>query len=89
MKRTDDKSEELLAAFIGWRNAALTILAAADGLGDGLRTDAQHSLAAWARFAARPPLWEAWGHLLHSVRTGENAFRHAHGSGVGVSRQAS
>jgi SAM-dependent methyltransferase len=24
-------------------------------------------------------MWEAWGHLLHAVRTGKNAFRHVHG----------
>ena len=26
--------------------------------------------------------WQAWGDLLHSVRTGENAFRHVHGVDV-------
>jgi len=24
-------------------------------------------------------MWAAWAHLSHSIRTGENAFRHAHG----------
>ena len=24
-------------------------------------------------------MWNAWGQLLHTVRTGENAFRHLHG----------
>ena len=26
--------------------------------------------------------WRPWGHLLHTVRTGETAFHHVHGAGV-------
>ena len=26
--------------------------------------------------------WRPWGHLLHSVRTGETAFDHVHGAGL-------
>ena len=26
--------------------------------------------------------WRPWGHLLHTVRTGETAFHHAHGAGL-------
>jgi hypothetical protein len=26
--------------------------------------------------------WRPWGHLLHTVRTGETAFDHAHGTGL-------
>ena len=48
-------------------------------IGVGLRSDAPTSRSAWARFVARPPMWNAWGQLLHTVRTGENAFRHFHG----------
>jgi hypothetical protein len=51
-------------------------------LGDGLRSDAVASRDAWARFALGPPHWAAWGAMLHTVRTGENAFRHANGMDV-------
>jgi O-methyltransferase domain/Dimerisation domain len=51
-------------------------------LGDGLRSDTATPLAGWASFVGRPYIWEAWGNLLHSVRTGENAFRHVHGTDV-------
>jgi len=51
-------------------------------LGDGLRADAPESLAGWAAFVGRPHHWEAWGHLLSSVRSGENAFRSLHGVDV-------
>src|SRR5438105_3370111 len=42
-------------------------------LGEGLRSDAPGSLAGWAAYIAGPASWQAWGALLHSVRTGENA----------------
>jgi O-methyltransferase domain/Dimerisation domain len=51
-------------------------------LGDCLRTDAPESLAGWAAFVGRQENWEAWGNLLHSVQTGENAFHSVHGMGV-------
>ena len=51
-------------------------------VGDGLRTDVPGSLAAWASFVGRSPHWQAWGHLLHGVRSGENAFRIVHGVDV-------
>ena len=51
-------------------------------VGDGLRSDAPEGIAGWAAFIGRPPLWQAWGDLLHSVRTGENAFMHVHGTDV-------
>ena len=44
--------------------------------------DASETLRGWATFIGRPPTWQAWGDLLHSVRTGENAFRHVHGGDV-------
>jgi hypothetical protein len=44
-----------------------------------LRTEARGSRAAWARLTARPPIWQAWGDLLETVRTGESAFRRVHG----------
>jgi O-methyltransferase domain/Dimerisation domain len=48
-------------------------------LGACLRSSVPGSLNAWAKFVARPAMWESWGALLHTVRTGENAFRHVHG----------
>lgn len=51
-------------------------------LGEELQTGSASSIAAWATFVGRPAHWQAWGDLLHSVRTGENAFRHVHGADV-------
>ena len=51
-------------------------------LGSGLRSDAAHSVAAWARMVERGYYRQAWSELQHSVRTGENAFQHTHGMGV-------
>jgi hypothetical protein len=49
-------------------------------LGAELRSDHPRSLAGWAAFIGTPSYWRAWGDLLHSVQTGENAFRHVHGT---------
>ena len=48
-------------------------------LGSCLQSNSATPIAPWAIFIGRPYMWEAWAHLLHSVRTGENAFRHVHG----------
>ena len=48
-------------------------------LGECLRRDSPVPLRGWAAFIGRPYHWHAWADLLHSVRTGENAFRHVHG----------
>jgi O-methyltransferase domain/Dimerisation domain len=48
-------------------------------LGACLRADAPESVGGWAAFVGEPYQWQAWGALLHSVRTGENAFRYVHG----------
>jgi|tagenome__1003787_1003787.scaffolds.fasta_scaffold20890630_2 hypothetical protein len=48
-------------------------------MGEYLRMDAPHSVGPFAAFIARPYVWEPWGQLLHSVRTGKNAFHHVHG----------
>jgi hypothetical protein len=48
-------------------------------VGAGLRSDVPDSMVAWAAFIGRSYYWEAWSRLLHSVRTGENAFRMVHG----------
>jgi|tagenome__1003787_1003787.scaffolds.fasta_scaffold20960473_2 hypothetical protein len=47
-------------------------------LGEALRGPA----GSMAAFHARPYHWAAWGQLLHSVRTGENAFGAVHGVDV-------
>jgi hypothetical protein len=49
-------------------------------LGSGLRSDRPDALAGWALFVGVPSHWQAWGNLLHSVQTGDNAFRHVHGT---------
>jgi hypothetical protein len=54
---------------------------ASTAVSDLLRSDAPVSLHGWASFIARPYYWEAWSHLIDSVRTGENAFRLTHGMG--------
>lgn len=46
-------------------------------LADTLRADAAGTLRPWARFSAR--LYRTWGHLDHSIKTGETAFDHIHG----------
>ena len=51
-------------------------------LGEGLRDGVPGSRRGWARYSAGHPAWLAWGQLLHSVQTGENAFRRAHGVDV-------
>ncbi len=48
-------------------------------LGECLRSDATGPVAPWAVFIGQPEYWQAWGYLLDSVRTGEHAFRRAHG----------
>lgn len=51
-------------------------------LGECLRSDVPDSIASWAAFVGRPYYWQAWAGLLHSVRSGENAFQHLHGTDV-------
>jgi len=51
-------------------------------LGERLRSDAPDSVRGWAAFIGRPYFWQAWSALEHSVRTGENAFQHVHGTDV-------
>ncbi|MDQ3512563.1 MAG: acetylserotonin O-methyltransferase [Chloroflexota bacterium] len=49
-------------------------------LGDCLRSDAPESVHGWAAFVGESNRWMAWTGLEHNVRTGENAFRHVHGT---------
>jgi O-methyltransferase/methyltransferase family protein len=51
-------------------------------LGERLRSDVPGSLRDAAIALFRPPMWDAWGHLEESVRTGESAFRLVHGVGI-------
>jgi hypothetical protein len=51
-------------------------------VGDCLRSDAAEPVGGWAAFVGRPSHWHAWGSLQHSIRTGDNAFRHLHGVGA-------
>jgi len=48
-------------------------------LGECLQSDAPEPIGPWAVFVGQPEYWQAWGHLLDSVRTGGHAFRRAHG----------
>ena len=52
--------------------------------GTALRRAGEHASA--RADADRPALWAAWGHLAHSVRTGENAFEALHGVDVWTHR---
>lgn len=56
-------------------------------LGEGLRSDVPGSMRPLARTLTDPAMWSAWGHLGHSVRTGDNAFRALHGVDVWTHRQ--
>ena len=57
-------------------------------MGEALRAGAPESVAGHAAFIGRPYYWQAWSALLHSVRTGENAFRSVHGQDVWEYRAA-
>jgi 2-polyprenyl-3-methyl-5-hydroxy-6-metoxy-1,4-benzoquinol methylase len=78
-----DATHRLLRAL-----SAIGVLAASDGvyalteMGSLLRTDAPGSLAPQALLQADPAIWAAWGHLRHSISTGDNAFSSLHGKDV-------
>ena len=48
-------------------------------MGECLRSDADPSLSPYAVLIGQPYYWQAWGHLLHAVKSGENAFRSLYG----------
>lgn len=50
-------------------------------LGAGMRTDVKRSEGASARMLMEEANWQAWGHLMHTVQTGETAFDYVHGMG--------
>lgn len=49
-------------------------------IGDCLRANAPEPVTGWAAYVGEPYHWQAWGDLLHGVRTGETPFRHVHGT---------
>jgi len=51
-------------------------------LGATLQTDVPGSLRAWAILVLGEEHYQAWGDLMHSVRTGETAFEHVFGMGI-------
>lgn len=84
----EDGLRRLLRALV-----AIGVYAERDGsfentaLGEGLRSDRPDSLRPLARTLQDAATWAAWGHLGHSVRTGENAFQALHGVDVWAYRQ--
>jgi hypothetical protein len=51
-------------------------------MGQALCADAPEPVGAWAAYIGRQAHWQAWSALLHSVRTGENAFESVFGEDV-------
>jgi hypothetical protein len=51
-------------------------------IGATLQTDAPGSLRAWVLMQLGEEHYQAWGQLMHTVRTGQMAFDHAFGMGV-------
>ncbi len=51
-------------------------------LGAELCSDRPAALREWTMAACESAAWTAWGHFLHSIRTGENAFRAVNGTGL-------
>ncbi|HSF34185.1 MAG TPA: methyltransferase dimerization domain-containing protein [Candidatus Tectomicrobia bacterium] len=47
-------------------------------MGACLCSDAPEPLGERAAFIGGPSYWEAWGHLLYSVQSGQPAFPHLH-----------
>ena len=48
-------------------------------LGSALRSDRPERLDLMARYFGHDSVWRTWGHLLHSIQTGEAAFPHVFG----------
>jgi len=51
-------------------------------IGATLQTDVPGSLRAWVLMQLGEEHYQAWGQLMHTVRTGQMAFDHAFGMGV-------
>ena len=56
-------------------------------MGEPLRSDAEYPLAPFARLTGQAYYWRTWEHLLHSVKTGRNAFKDVHGVGSWTYRE--
>ncbi|WP_460452511.1 methyltransferase [Alsobacter sp. SYSU BS001988] len=54
----------------------------ANSLSEGLRSSARISLRHYSILLGEEPYWSAWGHLLHTAKTGEAAFQFVHGTGL-------
>jgi hypothetical protein len=50
-------------------------------MGETLRSDAEGSLRPLAVCMGGQCNWQAWGDILHSIKTGESAFEHVFGTG--------
>jgi SAM-dependent methyltransferase len=53
---------------------------ALNALAEPLRSDVPGSVRGYAIMQGEGWIWDAWGRALHSVRTGEPAFNHLHGT---------
>jgi O-methyltransferase domain/Dimerisation domain len=51
-------------------------------VGEALRTGVPGSARTSVLFLLNESHWRPWGHLLHTVRTGETAFAHVHGASL-------
>jgi hypothetical protein len=51
-------------------------------MGDCLRADSATPIGAWAEYSGSPYIWRTWGHLLHSIQSGENAFHDLNGTDI-------
>jgi hypothetical protein len=85
----EDTLHRLLRALV-----TVGVYAATDGgtfactaLGEGLRSDVPGTMRPLARTLQDPAVWAAWGHLGHSVRTGDNAFESLYGIDVWTHRE--
>jgi hypothetical protein len=51
-------------------------------MGACLRTDSPTPASGWAMHSGSDYVWRAWGNLLHSARSGENAFENLNGENI-------
>jgi hypothetical protein len=51
-------------------------------LAEYLTSDTNLPIGPYAVFSGSRFVWQAWGELLHSVKTGDNAFRQRHGTDI-------
>jgi hypothetical protein len=51
-------------------------------MGDCLRADSATPIGGWATYIGSDYVWKTWGHLTHSVQTGENAFQALNGKDI-------